>query len=291
MLVCLASVKGSPGTTSTALALAAVWPRQAVVVETDPVGGDLAYRCRAATGGPVYAAKGLLTLAAAVRGGIPGPEVIFEQSQLLACGVNLVQGVTSSGQARGLGGLWSTMAEACRTSEVDVIADLGRLDRGSAVLPLARAANVLLPVAATSLESVMHLTDALNELIPVLVQHRTGSISPVVVGPVLVGPDAHAAGDCVDLDDLLSRAGHPVAPTQPMAHDPRALERLEQGEKATGRLGRTLLLRRARAIALGITATVETDDREPDGQEFTAHDVTGQATGPTGSTRPGGVGR
>src|SRR5680860_1230834 len=71
MLIGLASVKGSPGVTSAALALIAVWPRPAVLLEADPAGGDLTYRCRAAHGGPVYASKGLLTLAAAVRGGLP----------------------------------------------------------------------------------------------------------------------------------------------------------------------------------------------------------------------------
>ena len=244
MLIGLASVKGSPGVTSTALALTAVWPRPAVLLEADPTGGDLAYRCRAAHGGPVYASKGLLTLAAAVRGGVPGPEALFEQSQMLACGVNLVQGVSSAAQARGLGTLWATIAEACRVSEVDVIADLGRLERTSAVMPLAEAADYLLTVASTSLESVMHLTGGLIELTASL--RNRGAVR---VEPVLVGPDAHAAGDCADLDEMLSRAGLPVQATQPMPYDPRALERLEQGEKATGRLGRTLLLRAARAMA------------------------------------------
>ncbi|MDF0752962.1 hypothetical protein NLU14_22305, partial [Marinobacter sp. 71-i] len=71
MLISIASVKGSPGVTSTALALAAVWPRPVVLLEADPSGGDLAYRCKAAHGGPVAANKGLLQLAAAVRGGLP----------------------------------------------------------------------------------------------------------------------------------------------------------------------------------------------------------------------------
>ena len=94
-------MKGSPGVTSTALALAAVWPRPVVLLEADPAGGDLAYRCNAAHGGPVYASKGLVTLAAAVRGGVPGPDVLVEQAQLLACGVNLVQGVSLDGAGQG----------------------------------------------------------------------------------------------------------------------------------------------------------------------------------------------
>src|SRR3954471_21120369 len=136
MLIALASVKGSPGVTSTCLALAAVWPRPVVLLEADPAGGDLAYRCSAAHGGPVSANRGLLPLAAAVRGGTSSPDVVFNESQLLACGVNLIQGGTSSAQARGLPARWQTFGQACATAEVDVIADLGRLDRASPVMPV-----------------------------------------------------------------------------------------------------------------------------------------------------------
>ena len=257
MLIALASVKGSPGVTSTALALAAVWPRPVVLLEADPAGGDLAYRCRAAHGGTVSANRGLLRLAAAVRGGTPSPDVVFDESQLLACGVNLIQGVTSSAQARGLAALWQTIGQACTTAEVDVIADLGRLDRASVVMPLAQAAHHLLPVASTSLESVMHLTEGLNDIAGGIAQHGTVNISPI-----LVGPDAHAARDCADLDDLLTRAGLPITPTQPMPYDPKALQRLEQGERAVGRLGRTLLLRAARAV-VGSMVTVDVETGVP----------------------------
>src|SRR4051794_10632012 len=254
MLIALASVKGSPGVTSTALALAAAWPRPVVLLEADPAGGDLAYRCRAAHGGPVSANRGLLRLAAAVRGGTPSPDVVFNESQLLACGVNLIQGVTSSAQARGLSGLWQTVGQACITAEVDVIADLGRLDRASTVMPVAQAADYLLPVASTSLDSVMHLTEGLNDIAGGIARHGRFNISPI-----LVGPDAHAVRDCADLDDLLTRAGLPITPTQPMPYDPKALQRLEQGERAVGRLGRTLLLRAARAVAGSmVTVDVET---------------------------------
>ena len=50
MLITIGTAKGS-GATSTALLLASVWPRPAVLLEADPTGGDLAYRCRAAVGG------------------------------------------------------------------------------------------------------------------------------------------------------------------------------------------------------------------------------------------------
>src|SRR5260221_13270976 len=61
-LIAQASVKGSPGVTTTCFALAAAWPAQRrLVIEADPAGGDL---------GPwlgLPPAPGLTRLAAAAR--------------------------------------------------------------------------------------------------------------------------------------------------------------------------------------------------------------------------------
>jgi hypothetical protein len=244
VLITLGSVKGSPGVTSTALALAAAWPRPVVLVEADIAGGDLVYRCRSAhSGGPGGAPKGLLRLAAAVRGGAASPRAVVEESELLACGVQLVQGVATTAQARGMGSLWEQVGQACARSEVDVIADLGRIERGSAALPLVQAADHFLAVASTTLESVMHLAEGLHDILAGLSQNRL-----LMVHPVLVGADVYAARDCADLDNLLAKAGLPTQPARPMTYDPKALHRLEGGEHATGRLGHTLLLRAARAV-------------------------------------------
>lgn len=243
MLVAICSAKGAPGVTSTALTLAAAWPRPVVLLEADPAGGDLAYRCRAAAGGPVFATPNLVALAAAVRGGVPSPRVLGENAQRLVCGVDLVQGVTAPAQGRGLGSLWSALAEACTAADVDVIADLGRLDRAGAALPIAEAADCVLPVAATSLESVMRLREQLRELVGALNAHRVATVVPIIVGA-----DTHSERDCAQLDELLTAAGLPVQPSAHLPYDPKALARLEAGEPATGRLGRTLLVRAARTV-------------------------------------------
>ena len=62
-LIALASIKGSPGVTTAATALAASWPesRQVLLVEADPFGGDLAPRYAMAPSG------GLSSLFAAAR--------------------------------------------------------------------------------------------------------------------------------------------------------------------------------------------------------------------------------
>lgn len=249
MLISLASVKGSPGATSAALTLAAAWPRPVVLLEADPSGGDLAYRCKAAHGGPVAENPGLLQLAAAIRSGLPGG-VIVDKAQGLACGVRLVQGVARAGQARAFSGLWPTIATACLDAEVDVIADLGRLDRTSALTALAQRSTHFLTVATPTLESAMHLREDLPDLVATLAD--AGSIP---IYPVLVGPDARADRDRADLDDLLSEAGIVVRPSLSLPHDPRALARLERGESPSSRLGRTLLMRGAKNIAASLKVT------------------------------------
>ena len=52
-LIAIASDKGAPGVTTSALALAAVWPRPVLLAECDPSGGDLAYRFPDSSGGHV----------------------------------------------------------------------------------------------------------------------------------------------------------------------------------------------------------------------------------------------
>lgn len=250
MLVSLFSFKGAPGVTSTALLLAAAWPRPVVLLEADPAGGDLAYRCSAALGGPVYAQRGIVRLATAVRDGRGRPAALAGEAQTLACGVDLIQGVTSAAQSYGMRDLWSAIAQTCAAAPVDVIADLGRIDRYSVTMPLVHASNALVPVAAAALESVMHLAEGIRDT-PATIPGPQGFQGQL--RPVLVGPDSHAASDCGDLDGLLRRMDLHAAPTLPMPYDQDALFRLQGGERAGSKLGRTLLLRAARTAAGALT--------------------------------------
>ena len=52
MLISIASAKGSPGASTSAHVLAAVWPRPAVLAELDPAGSDLVYRTHSREGAP-----------------------------------------------------------------------------------------------------------------------------------------------------------------------------------------------------------------------------------------------
>ena len=90
----------------------------------------------------------------------------------------------------------------------------------------------------------MHLREGLGELLGALNAHQVATVVPVIVGT-----DSHAARDCADLDELLATAGLPVQGAQHLPYDPKALDRLEHGESADGRLGRTLLIRAGRAMS------------------------------------------
>lgn len=245
MLIAIGSAKGSPGATSLALLLSAVWPRPAVLLEADPTGGDLAYRCKAAHGGAPYSDRGIVRLAAAVRAGAADGDALLSQAQLLAGGVNLVQGVESPTQGRGLAGLWPKIAAACAAAEVDVIADLGRLDSASATMPIAQAADATLIVATARLDSTMHLVHRVPEIAAAI----SGVHAAPRIVPIVVGPDSTSAADRAAVDNWLVRAGVPLERAQSIPVDDAALGRLEGGERPEGRMNRTLLVRAGRALA------------------------------------------
>lgn len=239
MLIALCSCKGAPGVTSSALAIAASWPRPVVLVEADPSGGDLMYRCTHASGGSLAAAPGIVQLATAARNAPEGrPGVLAAATQPLACGVPVVQGVAHRGQSRGLAGLWSAIARtAANDVDVDVIVDLGRIE--DATMPLVEASQWTLVVAQPLLDSVMHLRDVVGQVVP-----RAGG----AVAPLLVGRSEHAGANGDDLDAVLADVGAGCGPTLGLAWDPKALWALEKG-RITKSVTRSPLMRSAYRVA------------------------------------------
>src|SRR5262245_25103143 len=94
-LIAVAADKGSPGVTTSSVALAAVWPRPVLLAECDPAGGDLIYRLPAASGGQLDVRRGLLSLAVAARRGLQ-PQQVWEHTQKLHGGLDVLAGVTSA---------------------------------------------------------------------------------------------------------------------------------------------------------------------------------------------------
>lgn len=249
MIITVCSSKGSPGVTATALAIAAVWPREVLLVEADPSGGDLAYRCASAAGGPLAAAPSLIGLAAAARSHQPG--VLSEFAQELACGVPIIQGVATPAQGRGLANLWPTIVDTMNVPGLDVIIDVGRLDRADSTMAFAAASDRVLVAHTSSMESVMHTREALLEYTSAI---DSPLLDPRLV-PLMIGPARHASADRRDVNTVYADAGLPVAPAAHLPLDRPALDRLEGGERAGGRLSRTLLLRAAATLVNQLTTT------------------------------------
>lgn len=237
MLTALYSAKGAPGVTSSALVLAAVWPRPVVVIEADPTGGDLAYRCRATGGGQLAASPNVLGLVAALRG--ERQTDVSEWAQPLACGVNVVAGVQSPAQARGIGDLWRRLAVTAAAANVDVIADLGRIDRNAPTMPLLTSADVRVPVLAASLDSIVHTR---AHLLDVLVDG--GRTMPLVLGK-----SRTVAADARDVDEVLAQGGVIAAPAAYLPLDHPGLSAIEGGASPAGRGRGSQLVRAARTVA------------------------------------------
>lgn len=153
-LVILGSAKGSPGVTTTAVALARFGTGSAVVVECDCWGGDLAARyC-------LVASPGVLGWASTVgaRGDLWGVTRQYLPETGGRAGV-VVGGV---GDWEALAALdWPQLAVAMDSAEELVLADVGRLGAGC-FEALAPRARVIVLVARRELSALSHLRGVLR---------------------------------------------------------------------------------------------------------------------------------
>lgn len=247
MLIAIASAKGSPGTTTTAVALGSVWQRDVIVADVDPAGGDLALRHRGPRGVPLDPEQGLLSLAAAARRGL-SPEDVAEHVQTADGGLDVIVGVAGPDQVTGIGPVWPTMAAALRdVPHADVIVDCGRITPGSPVLPVLTAADAVVLCVRPTIEAYAHLRERLRWLAGPL---RIGELGSVPVGVVLVADPGDASG-ARDLDRLLQHEGLQVSVIGRVADDPKAADAMA-GRRGR-RLDRSLLIRSAREVARAVT--------------------------------------
>ncbi|GLY68751.1 carbon monoxide dehydrogenase maturation protein [Amycolatopsis taiwanensis] len=167
MLIALCSMKGSPGVTSLAVALAAQWPHadstRRLVAEVDPSGGDLAMRFG------LPATPGLVSLAAAARRA-RGAAVVWEHTQILPGGAGVLVAPPGGLHARAAlhalisapdGPLLHTLA---REPGVVVLADCGRVDSGTPAEAISRRADALVLVTGTQADELSHTAARLSEL-------------------------------------------------------------------------------------------------------------------------------
>lgn len=153
-LITLASASGAPGVTSTALALAACWPRPCLLVEADPSGSSalLAGYWRGTRDH-----TGVVDLVKAHRAGVLADALLRMAMPVEGTRASVIIGSRSHEQAAGLARLWVPLAGVLRdlaARDQDVIIDAGRLGLEGSPTPLIEQAEVMVLVARSTLVAV-----------------------------------------------------------------------------------------------------------------------------------------
>jgi hypothetical protein len=217
-VVALASVKHAPGVTTAAVALAAVWHGDAVVVEADSSGGDIAARVR------LPLDPGLLTLAAGGRR--PGARLeLSRHAQALPAGGSVVVAPVAPDLTANAVATVASRLPAALEGRHGLI-DCGRLSSGSPCLHAVRGADLLIVLAEPTVTAVEHLRSRLDFL-----RAATPRLAVVLVGDRPYGP--------TEVSEALD-----VPVVGAVAVDPRGVAALYAGQRAH----RSLLVRSVRSV-------------------------------------------
>lgn len=179
--IVLASARAAPGVTTTALGLALLWPRPALLVEADVSGGSSVL-----TGylrGEVEHNRGLVPLAQAhSRGRLR--EEIWPQVVRLGGDRAVIPAIREAAQAPAVAGMWTALsAELARLDSggVDVIVDVGRLGAEHGPIPLIRNADLVLLLSGSTLSEVYAARARLGQLRTVLAEGSGESVLRMVL--------------------------------------------------------------------------------------------------------------
>jgi MinD-like ATPase involved in chromosome partitioning or flagellar assembly len=245
--VAFVSAKGSPGCTTTALALSSCWPevapdRRVLLAECDPAGGDIA---SGYLRGNLDGSRGLVALA-----GQRSPDALAAVwEQLLALDDSgrrlLLQGTTDPRQASGLGTAWSALTEAMGGLElqeppVDVLLDLGRLHTTHEPVHVRQRADLVVLVTRSSLPVVAAARAAAAELGAPAVDGGSQRVACLVVGE----------GQPYSAKEISEACALPLVGVLP--YDPVSAATFSTGAPAGRRLPRSPLMRSVRALATSL---------------------------------------
>ena len=240
-VVTLASIKGSPGVTTAALALAAAWPssRKVLLVEADPFGGDLAPR----HGSTITA--GLPSLFAAARRSL-APDAVWDHVDHLPGGLPVLFGLSGVQGATANEKAWPVVAAALGGLDADVVIDAGRLlpNFAGGTRQLLEQSDVLVVVCDPTLEGIVHLRAALPSLVAEIRDRR-----------LLIVPTASGTYGGSEIAATLGVGVGPALPDDRKAADALA------NRRTVSRLERTALLKWANAIVAELG--IEAPDSEP----------------------------
>jgi hypothetical protein len=247
-LLAVASAKGSPGVTTTAMIVAGLWSRPSVLAECDPAGGDVAWRMPSPTGSTLDPQGGLLNLLAAGRKSFH-PGLVMASSQKIVGGLEVVVGVSSPEQAAGVRH-WDQLGTLfAEVPGVDVVADLGRVGATTPQNALLRSAAAVLFVVDTVPSSIVHLRERLSR-----VHQSGGPLSPPIYVAVVAEPKRGRA--VREVREAIERSETPVAAVHHVAYD-RAGAAFFLGQ-VRGNPNRTQLVRSARPLVDQLDARLAT---------------------------------
>jgi hypothetical protein len=255
----------SPGLTTSALALAMLWPRKALLAELDPDGGTIG-SARAAAPDP-----GLQTLAATGRHYL-SPGLVTSNVQALPNGLSVLMSPASPDRcAAALAALSPVgLGQTLRSiAGYDVIADCGRIDSRSLALPVVEAADAVLFVVRPGLVDIVGLRSRLETL-----ELR----SDVRAGIVVVKQGPH------QVEDVAAAFAIPVVGA--LEWDPRAASALHEGRRV---LGRSKLMQSAESLAAKLASQLVTKEAPAPPEPSTAPDAayaSAQDWGENPSSRP-----
>ncbi|MFD6549702.1 hypothetical protein [Streptomyces sp. NPDC058398] len=196
-VIALAGCSGSPGVTTSALALLLGWPlepgRRMILAECDPDGGAVLHGLLQGTLGDRY---GLPNLSVAARKGEFG-EAFWRQLIDLngedgprdsAPDRLLLPGITDPAQAASLGSVWKALSQMFRGIDVDhghdVLLDLGRRGAFGPSAVLADRADAVIVVVRNTLRCLQSAQARVRQL-----EERVGDVGLLVIdeGPYPAG--------------------------------------------------------------------------------------------------------
>lgn len=197
MLISFLSAKGSPGVTTSVLALAARWPRAAIAVDLDPQGGDIL----AGLGGGRHPARhGIVELLVEAR----------NESLHAAMGRHVVRpaphsppvlaGFGAPGQAANVP--WDLVgSHLVDVPGADILADCGRFVLDHSVSAVLRRSDLVVLVAGSSLRVVRAAARTLPLIRRELgtageANHGHGPVTLVIIGPDMPYTAEEIAGGC-----------------------------------------------------------------------------------------------
>lgn len=240
-VLAFASVKASPGVTTTLLALAAVWPeeRSLLLVDADPDGGDLAARIG------LGVEPGMASLAAAGRRSLDRAD-IERHTQTIPGGVPVLLGNPDPEQAaRELELVGQRLADVLPNESPDVLVDCGRLRSSSPAVPLAVRAFATLIVCRPRVDELQH------------VRAQVGRFTAQGMQPdvLLVGDRPYSA------HEVETAIGCEVVDV--IADDPTTAAALAGRGGRASVVSRSPLIRSARSLADRIVATADPKPAPP----------------------------